>query len=400
VVFGFDAPVVNDPDNPFGIDFSIFGNPMADASEPGVVYVMEDKNSNGIPDDSWYLLAGSDYWFSNSISDYQVTYINPGGHDDVPWNDNLGNNGFIFANTIHEQAFYPGPDSFPSISPEQYMLKGEMIRGAIDSSSPAFVRSLQRAFGYADNRTRGSSFHTFPDNPYTSELEGSGGDAFDISWAVDSTGNYVDLERIHFIKLQTGMMGNAGWLGEISTEITGAVDVTPEPGTNYDLDMVVIKDLPIVVDTSYVQLEGFAFHAGRIQPEADLVWETSASWATIDDDGLLTLSASGELEISLSLASDPSIRSTISCTVELPARIPEYRGSHISLFPNPASGHVTVSGLDDALLQIFSVSGELLIEIQDCSDGQSINIDALQSGLYLVRITTHEYLSTVKLIQQ
>ncbi|MDD3153214.1 MAG: hypothetical protein PHE45_10090, partial [Bacteroidales bacterium] len=30
VVFAFDNPVENDPDNPFGVDFTIFGNPQND----------------------------------------------------------------------------------------------------------------------------------------------------------------------------------------------------------------------------------------------------------------------------------------------------------------------------------------------------------------------------------
>jgi hypothetical protein len=400
VVFSFEEAVENDPDNPFGIDFSIFGNPMTDSSEPGVVYVMADENKNGLPDDTWYLLAGSDFWFSNSVSDYRVTYTNPGGHADVPWTDNLGNNGFIFANAIHGQAYYPDPDSFPAVNPDQYMLGGPMIVGAIDTSSPAFVRSPQRAFGFADNKLRGTQLHTFPDNPYTTELEGSGGDAFDISWAIDSLGNYVDLERIHFVKVQTGMMGDLGWLGEISTEITGAVDVTPEPRTNFDLDMVVIRDLPSVIDTAEFQLEGFAFHAGRIQPDAGLIWETNASWATIDEDGLLELASSGELEIRLSLESDTSINCFASCLVELPSGIPVFSYSRILLTPNPSRNYFKVTGVDNAQVQVFNLSGQLLIERQDYSDGQSISSEALLPGLYVVKIISEEYSNTIKLIKQ
>ena len=400
VVFGFEDAVENDPENPFGMDFTIFGNPMTDAAEPGMVYVMCDSNSNGLPDDTWYLLAGSDYWFSSSIRDYRVTYVNPGGHEDVPWNDNHGNSGFIYANEIHEQPYYPAADSFQYIDPAQYLLSGSMIAGAIDSSSPAFVRSLQRAFGYADNRLRGGEPHTFPDNPYTLDLEGSGGDAFDIDWAVDSLGNYVDLDSIHFIKVQTGMMGNTGWLGEISTELTGAVDVTPEPGTNYDLDMVVIRDLPNVIDTAVYQLEGFAFHGGRIQPDADLIWETNTNWATINEDGLLELSWSGELEVKLSLESDTSVKCIARCLVELPSQVPELTNPRMLIIPNPSRNYFKVSGVDEGRLQVFSVSGQLLIELPHYNERQSINTGDLKPGLYLVKLTTKEYTSTFKLIQQ
>lgn len=399
-IFRFDHAVENHPDNPFGVDFSIFGNPMEDASEPGQVYVMEDENWNGLPDDTWYLLAGSDYWFSNSVANYEVTYDNPGSHDDVPWTDNLGNSGFIFANSIHEQPYYPDSDSFPSISPDQYMLQGGMIRGAIDSSSPAFVKSPQRAFGYADNRLRGGTFHTFPDNPYTNELEGSGGDAFDISWAVDSNGNYVELGSIHFIKVQTGMMGDAGWLGEISTEITGAVDVSSEPGTIYDLDMIVIMDLPIVIDSTHFQIEAFVFHAGHPQPEAEIVWETNVSWASIDENNLLTVSQSGELLITASMESDPDIKASASTTIELPAGIPEFANSQIHAFPNPAKTHITIAGAENTKVEIFDVGGMKVFESERYSNNELINVEAFPRGLYLVRIFQHHQSVTVKFIKQ
>ena len=71
VVVGFDQPVVNDPRNPYGVDFTISGNAFEAAakgywSEPGAVMVMRDDNGNGLPDDTWYELAGSNYWFMNS----------------------------------------------------------------------------------------------------------------------------------------------------------------------------------------------------------------------------------------------------------------------------------------------------------------------------------------------
>ena len=66
VVFRFEEAVENHPDNPFGVDFTIFGNPMAQWSEPGVVLVMEDENGNGLADDTWYELAGSDHHFSST----------------------------------------------------------------------------------------------------------------------------------------------------------------------------------------------------------------------------------------------------------------------------------------------------------------------------------------------
>ena len=77
VVFRFEEAVENHPDNPYGIDFTIFGNATSEWSEPGVVWVMKDVNENGLPDDTWYELAGSDYYFSTTLRHYEVEYFNP-----------------------------------------------------------------------------------------------------------------------------------------------------------------------------------------------------------------------------------------------------------------------------------------------------------------------------------
>jgi len=42
---------------------------------------------------------------------------------------------------------------------------------------------------------------------------------------VDSLGNTVTLTNIRFIKVQTAVLQQAGWLNEVSTEIRGAKDL-------------------------------------------------------------------------------------------------------------------------------------------------------------------------------
>jgi hypothetical protein len=49
---------------------------------------------------------------------------------------------------------------------------------------------------------------------------------FDISNAVDASGNAVNLAGIRFIKIQSAVFQVAGWLNEISTEVSGAADLS------------------------------------------------------------------------------------------------------------------------------------------------------------------------------
>jgi hypothetical protein len=391
VVFRFDEPVENHPDNPYGVDFTIFGNPMAHWAEPGVVWVMKDENGNNIPDDSWYELAGSDYHFSSTVRDYSVTYTNPGGSvaRDVPWTDGFGNNGVIKANRTHPQPYYPLTDSFPAIPSEWYTLTGTLIKGAVEINLSPVMQSVRRAFGYTDNQLRGAGSPFIPDNPYTSVVENSGGDAFDIGWAVDREGQYVDLDRIHFIKVQNGMLNEGGWLGEVSTEISGAVDVPPDPGLTGILDLIVIRDLPWEMDNTEFQLEVFVFHMGRLQEEAPVRWSSSVEWATVDGDNRLRVSGTGPLTLTASMVSNPEIRSSVSTTIlsEQPVSGHSLTGAdRIRLFPNPATEGIRISGSGEAMVSFFDPAGKCLKQVVPYHEGGIINVTDLPPGIYLVGI--------------
>ncbi|MCK4879206.1 MAG: T9SS type A sorting domain-containing protein [Bacteroidales bacterium] len=405
VIFRFETAVENDSDNPFGIDFTIFGNPMTDWSEPGMVWVMEDKNENGLPDDTWFELAGSDYYFSSTLKDYRVTYTNPGGVEasDVPWEDHLGNSGKIRANSAHTQPYYPLTDSFPAISADGYTLTGTLIQGAIDVEHPPGNKSLRRAFGYADNQIRGSGSHTVPDNPYTAEVENSGGDAFDISWAVDREGNFVDLDRIHFVKVQNGILHEGGWLGELSTEITGVVDVAAGPGLSGNLDLLVIQDLPLEIDTGTIQMELFLFHMGRPVSLPPIQWIVSEEWAAVDENQVLSLSGSGPLTLSAFVTGVPSLYASVSTLVTPGLLVFSTAGeslSRLSLYPNPAREIIHITGMKEANLIFYDLSGKMVRQVQNYLAGGDIHIHDLSPGVYLIQIGEGSAIRWLKLLKQ
>ncbi|MGC4232256.1 MAG: PKD-like domain-containing protein [Niabella sp.] len=201
VVYGFDHSV---PDKE-GNDIEVMGNALTEWSEPGIIYVMSDDNGNGKPDDTWYELAGSEFGNAATyLRNYEVTYFRPESADkDVAWEDNKGNTGFVKKNNFHRQAYYP-----EWITADSYTLKGSWLQTKVDPSRPTYVVSLPYDWGYADNT-----------------IEATGGGKVDISNAVDAQGNKVNLKAIDFIKVQTGVLADGGWLGEVSTEVTGIKDL-------------------------------------------------------------------------------------------------------------------------------------------------------------------------------
>lgn len=300
-VFGFDQPITNDPHHPYGIDFQVKGNAfIANVrgvwTEPGGVQVMQDKNHNGIPDDGdWYELAGSEYWLDNSKRNITITYYNPqhNTYHNTVWKLNDGTTGSQLANQFHKQPYYPDPYYFgdgKSIR-DSIQFTGTLIRSSLDKRAASYIEFYRNpAFGYADNHPNGDL--TIPQNPYY-PAEGQKvikGDGFDLSWAVDKDGNYVDIDTVDFVKVYTAGNENAGWLGEWSTEAL-QVGITQPDSTWTPRDIYLnyagITQLKVLKGQD-VKYQGFLFKNGRRVDEGKQHWWVSDdNIATIDNNGLL-----------------------------------------------------------------------------------------------------------------
>ncbi|MDD3010609.1 MAG: T9SS type A sorting domain-containing protein [Bacteroidales bacterium] len=403
VVFGFEQPVDNHPDNPFGVDFTLFGNAGLNWSEPAIVYVMADDNRNGLPDDTWYELAGSDHFFTSTRRSYVVTYYNPGGNKaaPIPWMGSDGEEGLLQPNPFHIQPYYPQPIYFPAIDSVSYSLCGTRLPGAVDTTSPVVVNSYPRTFGYADNQPRGSAPYTLPDNPYTAQSENSGGDPFDISWAIDTTGMYVDLPVIDFVKVQSAVLDHAGWLGEISTEISGAIDVPPNPHIFGSGHCVVVSDLPLILQQRDYPLEYAVFLEGRYTPACEVVWSTNQHDAWVDNANVLHVSESGMLEISATLVGDSSVSTTVHCRLVLDQSVDDLPFSVKAIvYPCPAGGSVTLDHPFSGCLKLYSVSGAVMLERAVKAGKNTIAVDGLIPGVYYFRVYSSTQVSITPFIKK
>lgn len=232
VTFGFDHTVINIPGEK---DFRIWGNCFYEllqpdkkggSAEPGIVMVSYDTNCNGLPDDEWYELAGSEYFKSETKHNYTITYDRPdpnqipeedetGFLDNVkyiPWTDSEGNTGYLAKNTFHNQSYYP-----LWVNDDRLTFTGSLLApNGIDlSGTGRYYVLYSYDWGYVDNHP----------NDYD-DLN-----SFDISWAVDSNGIPVNLPGVDFIRVYTGVHQYCGWLGETSTELSRARDLhIDEPG--------------------------------------------------------------------------------------------------------------------------------------------------------------------------
>jgi len=212
VVFGFDHMVPNRTGN----DFTVLGNAtysetgegrLGGSCEPGIVMVSHDANGNGRPDDPWYELAGSEYTNPLTVHGYSVTYERPeNDKDPVYWEDNREQSGYIERNTYHKQPYFP-----QWLEQESLSFSGSRLpaNGEDKYGDGSYYVLYAYPWGYADNH---------PNTAAEAQL--------DIDKAVQADGTPVHLPGIHFVKVYTALQQQCGRLGESSTEIIGAEDLS------------------------------------------------------------------------------------------------------------------------------------------------------------------------------
>jgi hypothetical protein len=194
--------------------YSIYGNAFGVWNEPGVVWMQEDRNGNGLPDETWYELPGGEDvnpTQKNQITRrYALTYFNVAEESvineygqlirEVHWADSKGRAGMI-------------PGGFPNrwgVTGDKVTYTCTLLRD--DGNIFYSDYTLAGLAGYVD--TVGDS--TFPRNQ------------FPVSRAVRADGTPANLSSVKFLKVQTGLFQYGGSFGDVSTEIPYADFLDPQ----------------------------------------------------------------------------------------------------------------------------------------------------------------------------
>lgn len=219
ITFHFSHPVKNVPGE---YDIYIKGNAFAatpnasdGSSEPGIVMVSQDTNGNGLPDDEWYELSGSADIDSVGKVDYgyTITYsYSPMA--DTPWHDSDGTHGSIRRNGYHQQEYYP---LWLTDNASLTFHGTRLPSNAHDINGDGSYWLLDAfRYGYVDNA------------PNLIDGKLNPACCFNIDWAVDAKRQPVSLTHIDFVRVYSALNQQCGWIGETSTEISGAQDLHPE----------------------------------------------------------------------------------------------------------------------------------------------------------------------------
>jgi formylglycine-generating enzyme required for sulfatase activity len=155
-IFGFDHSVENSGD----YDLFIQGNAFGSWEEPGIVWVSQDDNGDGLPNDTWYELAGREG--NDPSTRYARKYYRPKAADTVSrWEDNTGKTGTAGVRIDEERVGFP------------YWIDCDYViyHGSTGRTGQVYVDTPARP-------------------------------SFKISDAVQADGSPVDLAYIDFVKIQ------------------------------------------------------------------------------------------------------------------------------------------------------------------------------------------------------
>jgi formylglycine-generating enzyme required for sulfatase activity len=219
-IFGFDHSI----DNLGGYDLTIKGNAFGGWEEPGALWVSQDDNGNGEPDDTWYELKGSMTGEAGTIQRYARTFYIPKDGGSPFYRDNQGDSG------------------------ESYAFPWFLHSGSVTYTGTFFVPPRAKPLtGYVD---------TVQPQKYR------------ISDAIQQDGTPIHLDYIDFVKIQDVYNGTEFYTPRDGHGVNSDARITGVPtgkgtysytfinNTGYSLDVYLLAD-------DFSQLERIVVSAGQ-----------------------------------------------------------------------------------------------------------------------------------------
>lgn len=242
IEFEFAKGIANNSNNPYGVDFVVYGNAFNGNPEAGAVQVSEDGKT-------WYELAGSMYYdgnfnyvgtkvankfsaaYTGTLNNATVEYTK-GSSITVGLKDASGSYAVPTGTLFGPAAWFPATDKYPQGDAHDNTGANVTVSHTANNLAFSGITAIQDynttatyAFGYADVTPNGSPA-TYGDavNPYTLYTTAkTGGDGFDLEWAVDpATKMPIDVngKTFRYVRVYSAVLDNATF-GETSTEVCG-----------------------------------------------------------------------------------------------------------------------------------------------------------------------------------
>lgn len=247
IEFEFANGITNNNNNPYGVDFVVYGNAFNGNPEAGAVQVSEDGKT-------WYELAGSMYYdgnfnyvgnqMTNNPNKFSSAYTGTLNKATVEYEKGASfltvglkeTNGTTYlvpsGTTFGPIGWFPATDKYPQGGAHDNTGANVTVSHTANNLTfsgitaiPDYNTTASYAFGYADVTPNGSpTTYGNAVNPYTAYTTAkTGGDGFDLEWAVDPATKMpinVNGKTFRYVRVYSAVLDNAQF-GETSTEVCG-----------------------------------------------------------------------------------------------------------------------------------------------------------------------------------
>jgi hypothetical protein len=114
--------------------------------------------------------------------------------------------------------------------------------------------------------------------------------------------------------------------------------------------------------------------------------------ATVDSNGLLTSVSEGVVLVTASDKDSTGIAGEIAIAVTVDhTSVDQEVAEQLRIYPNPADEVINIENASDInRIAIINHSGQVVMEISNTESHISLNIESLQTGVYLLRATSIE----------
>ncbi len=358
---GENSRIQNNANNPYGIDFIVYGNAFVGNPEAAGVQVSND----GI---NWYTLAGSRHYMDGTKWNQNISYIRiatanttisgktfakagiytstdfvapatdnaadvnaaigaatwagvpqltgntyPKPYDTATpaaaawwpeWENDSNGKAENYKNVWNIDNAVNGVSWLRSGSAEVITYKGVTV---VEDDMVVLNRTLDAApsqaqmtdvyqWGYADVRTNGSQYGTVVNNPYAAAPSTqTGGDGFDLSWAVDADGNPFPLSSARYVRVYSAVLFSAGAFGETSAEVCGLYKVNGTGSSSTTKDLVIKNSLDAEVATTNMGVSEIASGTVTLSSDAENVYVNGVRVESVESE--FTISAGQMVQI-------------------------------------------------------------------------------------------------------